>query len=322
MRNTSKLRLSLNGHGIIRKLIKNKWLQTNLNLPPISSRLRWCCMLAGIGLCCQWIPHVSAQLAKPNVTSDRYIVNQTFGGQAFFKDNNVWVYTPAFAETFGMPSENVDASLKGIEAAAFRVEDRSYQTCGMGGKAENCKDEYRCMTDIYVDERKNPLPWATEQQADWFADYNSLKWLRTPSEKGITPSVPQNVIPNAVVNLGTLTLRPFVDPQSRREANYFQNGDTPFTDDINYNLVMVYGYKRQAIAGLTSVTLSYRCDTANSQKPVVTFRLESREKIFSPPLQRFHEFQLPEAFGRKIDQSLQARFARDREYYKKLLNMK
>lgn len=46
-----------------------------------------------------------------NVTSDRYAVNQAFDGQAFVKDNNFWVYTPSFAETFGMPPEGIDPQL-------------------------------------------------------------------------------------------------------------------------------------------------------------------------------------------------------------------
>lgn len=181
--------------------------------------------------------------------------------------------------------------------------------------------EYRCITDIYVDERKHPLPWATDQQADWLANYNSVRWLRTPSERGFSPPVPPNVIPNIVV-AGMITLRPFADLQTRREANYFQNGDTPSTDDVNYNVVSVYGYKRQAIASLTLVSLSYRCNTRNAEKSLVTFRLESREKIFSPPLKRFHEFQLPESFGNRMDEQLKSRFAREREFYQNILNRK
>ena len=99
----------------------------------------------------------NAQERKRNVQSDRYVINQTFDGQSFFKDNNVWVYTPKFAETFGMPQEGVYPELKGIEAAAFRIEDTGYKLCGMGGKAENCKDNYRCIIDIYIDETKTPF---------------------------------------------------------------------------------------------------------------------------------------------------------------------
>ncbi len=103
-----------------------------------------------------------AQEKKRNVQSDRYSINQTFDGEAFFKDNNVWVYTQKFADTFGMPPEGIYSELKGIEAAAFRIEDCNYKMCGMGRKAENCMANYRCITDIYIDETKTPLPWSPE----------------------------------------------------------------------------------------------------------------------------------------------------------------
>lgn len=262
--------------------------------------------------------HSIAEDRARNVLSDRYAINQTFDRQSFSKDNNVWVYTQMFADTFGMPPENI-FELKGIEAAAFRVEDQGYQLCGLGGKAENCKEEYRCMTDVYVNEKEFPLPWATDNQADWFADYSSLNWLKTPIEKGRTPAAPKGVFP---VIRGVASLHPFADPESKREANYFQNGDAPGDGDLVYNLVPVYGYKRLAIAGLSMISLSYRCDRRNSQKQSVIFRLESRAAIKGDVLKRFHEFHLPEVFQKKIDDRLQVRHERDRTYYKSLLNLK
>ena len=251
---------------------------------------------------------------KRNVQSDRYVINQTFDGQSFFKDNNVWVYNQKFADTFGMPPEDIYPEFKGIEAAAFRIEDTNYKLCGMGGKAENCKDNYRCVTDIYVDETKNPLPWATDQQADWYSIYNSTYWLRPVVKK-----VPPGFIANSVVGAEFI---PFADPETHREANYFQNADMPGNSALDYNIVDIFGYKRFVISGLTMITLRYHCMDRNEKKPMVTFRLESREKIFSPTLKRFHEFQLPKVFGDKIESQLQARTARDIEYYKKLLNFK
>jgi hypothetical protein len=283
-------------------------------------RLALALVLLGLSLHVASPAHAQAT-PNPSASARNYVDNQTFRGQAFFKDNHVWVYTTTFAETFGMPPENIEPNLSGIEAAAFRVEERSYPMCGLGGKAENCKDEYRCVTDIYVDERKHPLPWATDQQMDWLSDYSSLRWLSTSSESAVMPKIPSNVIPNIALQR-RFTLHPFADPQSRREANYFQNGDTPFTDDVNYSPVSIYGYKRSTVAGLTMVSLLYRCNMRNSKKPTITFRLESREQIVSRPLSRFHEFQLPDAFGKKIDERVQARFARDRELYKNLLKMK
>ena len=258
----------------------------------------------------------SAQENQTKRDTFRYVVNQTFDGGSFFKDNNVWVYNQKFADTFGMPPEGIYPELKGIEAAAFRIEDCNYKMCGLGGKAENCKDNYRCVTDIYIDETKTPLPWSTDQKADWVTIYNSTNWLRTPTEflgKGVVPS---GVIPNKMA----AAIRPFADPETHREANWFHNANNDQFDDKGVvHFLHIYGYKRQAIAGLTMITLDYNCLRRHSKKTTVTFRLESREEIASPTLKRFHEFRLPDVFLRKIDKVLNAKIERDMEYYKNLL---
>ncbi len=257
-----------------------------------------------------------AQEKKRNVQSDRYSINQTFDGEAFFKDNNVWVYTQQFADTFGMPPEGIYTELKGIEAAAFRIEDCNYKMCGMGRKAENCMANYRCITDIYIDETKTPLPWSTDQKADWLANYNSTRWLSTPTQMAVKPGVPSGVIPNILAG----AIRPFADPETHREANWFHNANNAqFDDKGGFSLLSIYGYKRQAIAGLTMISLTYDCLGRHPKKVNVTFRLESREAVAPPTLKRFHEFQLPDVFHRKIDEVLNVKKAKDMEYYKNLL---
>lgn len=287
-----------------------------------------------------------AKESRPNFASERYVLNQAFDRRAFFKDNNVWVYTPKFAETFGMPPEGSYAGLKGIDAAAFRIEDTNYKMCGMGGKAENCHEQKRCITDIYIDEARYPLPWASPQRADWLNDYNSLLWLQLPAapktaeetaidrEEGVKVYKPNvggrsgdivnpGVIPNMVVNMGTYTLRPFADPETHREANWYHNANNPQRDDRAVSSVeMVYGYKRQAIAGLTMISLGYQCMSRNPEKKDVIFRLETRKTIGGPTLRRFHEFEIPDLFHKKIDQALKEKTDRDIKYYKELLKSK
>ncbi len=202
-----------------------------------------------------------------NIQSVRYVVNQTFDGQSFFKDNNVWIYNQKFAETFGMPADGIDLQLEGIEAAAFRVEDGNYKLCGMGGKTENCKQNSRYMLDIYVNEQKNPLPWATAQKADWINDYNSLLWLKLPpgpktvgeialeneekskifrtNQGGRLGDVIDDIMPN-IVTKGMFTLHPFADLKQKREVNFYIDSGTPNIGHLS-SAIPIYGYKRQAI---------------------------------------------------------------------------
>jgi hypothetical protein len=249
-----------------------------------------------------------------------YIERQTFGRRAFDKDNNVWVYTTAFANTFGMPAEHVQ-ELRGFEAAAFRVQPMGFDTCGYGGNAENCAPEVRCLTDVYFDESKTPLPWANDQQSDWLGIYNSSVWIRVPGDTPITPKVPAGVIPNKVT-LSQATLHPFADPKTKREVTVFASYTTPQNDDSSFGNLSVYGFKRAAVAGLTMVTLSYRCESRNSTKRDTVFRLEAREAIASPTLARLHEFVLPESFEKRIDAHQKAMQDKRREFYKAITNLK
>lgn len=261
----------------------------------------------------------------PKDLSKPYTERQTYkeGQQSFYKDNNVWVYTPAFAKTFGMPSENIYPELKGIEAAAYRIEDPGYRLCGMGGKEENCMTQYRCVTDVYIDESKYPLPWATNNQADWYAAYNSLLWLQTKGEIGFEPKLPEGIISDEASRaIHRSSLHPFADPDTHRLTILFENSNTPYPEYEHSNMVRIFGYSRRAIAGLTMVTLDYNCLSRNSQKKVVTFRLAdwklvNHRKKF---IKIYYEFQLPDEFHKKIDARLKEKQERDKVYYLQLLN--
>jgi hypothetical protein len=268
--------------------------------------------------------HADNDTPPPKDFSKPYVERQTFKGKAFFKDNNDWVYTSAFAKTFGMPLENTYPELKGIEAAAFRIEERSYQDCGLGGKAENCTDEFRCVTDVYIDETKYPLPWATSEQSDWLSSYNSLQWLQAPNNDiGYYPKLPEGVRSGSSWPFER-SLRPFADPDSHLEATLQENSNTPSLEDVDSNGVAIYGYKRKAIAGLTLLTLDYNCLHRNPEKHTVTFRLDSWEMFNGrrKVVKRFHEFQLPDVFHRKIDERAEARWAPELKRLKQSVNIK
>lgn len=260
----------------------------------------------------------------PKDLSKPYIERQTYkeGGQSFYKDNNIWVYSPFFAKAFGMPPENIYPELKGIEAAAFRIEDPGYKLCGMGGKGENCMTQYRCVTDVYIDESKYPLPWATNNQADWYVTYNSLQWLQIAGDVSFYPNPPEGVKPSFKPNTYS-SLRPFADSETHLEASWVHNANAPFLEfEKSAGGVRIFGYKRKAIANLSMITLDYNCLPRNSEKRVVKFRLANMQWTNSRLafIKIFHEFELPDEFHKKMDARLQEKQNRDEAYYLQILN--
>lgn len=54
-------------------------------------------------------------IAEDQVTAQPkrlYEQSQTFKGQSFFKDTNIWVYNANFAEYFGMPEAGIESKIK------------------------------------------------------------------------------------------------------------------------------------------------------------------------------------------------------------------
>ena len=286
-----------------------------IGLQPASAQL------TPAGECLPALVRGDATSRPDNAMSDCYVMNQTFDRRAFRKDNNIWTVTKGFAETFGMPMEWIDPALNGIEAAAFRIED-GFRLCGMGGKAEQCMKSERCMLDIYVDERKHPLPWATDQKADWHERFSSLHWLRTPTEKegARMPDAP-GFIPNRVFR-GFSSLRPFADPDSKKEAIFLSNASSPNEGDLTFNAMPVFGFHRQSISKLSLISLSLRCTVPTESRKQIVYRLEVRDEIFSPMLRRFLEFKLSEKFTQQLRDVLKAQQELDSQYYRSLFNVK
>ena len=83
-------------------------------------------------------------------------------GKAYSEDINVWVYTSAFAERFGMPKEWVDDELKGAYAVAFRVEYASGRMMFPHKGPDVSMPIERCILDVYVP-NEAPIPWRDEQ---------------------------------------------------------------------------------------------------------------------------------------------------------------
>lgn len=191
-----------------------------------------------------------------NRQSKCHKINQKYDGyRPYTKDQNIWIVTPTFAKIFGMEDEYISTDLTGVEAIAYRVED-TYTECGFGGDADACMKNTRGILEVYIDEKKTPLPWVhPEQMTDRHASYDSTWLLRTDKSRDDYPFTDgSKVVINKLTN-GDYRLRPFADPQTKHEAAYFQ--DLHDKDDWQA-IVSILSYKRNAIDGLTVVSFFYQ----------------------------------------------------------------
>lgn len=247
----------------------------------------------------------------------------TFKGQSrpgpYAQDPNVWVYTESFAKRFGMSQQWVDPNLRGIEAAAWRRVLTGVRTCGWAGQENACKQEYECYLDVYVDERKYPLPWATDRMVDWHEDFTSLRWLSSQNGERHRPL---SVFAGQHMRYGGVTHSPFVDPESKQEVFYFATANPKSQGSFK----RMFGYERLAYPGLTLlVVLPLQCEFASEMPPVENvYRLEVRDAphIAGKVLKHFHEFVLPAEFDRRVKEIVRAQKYSEREPNKKILNMK
>jgi hypothetical protein len=263
----------------------------------------------------------SQQLSKPrNQSSQRYEINQTFDGQVYNKDNNVWVYTKEFADLFGMPQQYIE-DVQGIAAAAFRIEDRSYQECGFGGQADVCRKIEQCLIDLYFDERKNPLPWITDIKSQWKPSYSSMIWLRPLDIRSERPygTLAIDPPPGVIRNIGgNSALIPFADPISKVEAIFTSNVfDAPGDTEAVSGSMYLLGYMHDFYKQLSVVSLQFGCGTFSRKS--INIRLDSKRKgAYETPVARFNKVVLPEGFVQRIKNIQKARSDRNAVFYRSL----
>lgn len=258
------------------------------------------------------------QKAPPqrNAQSQRYEVHQTFDGQAFDKDNNIWVYTKGFADLFGMPAQFIEG-IEGAEAAVFRIEDTSYQTCGFGGKEENCQKQDRCVIDLYFDESKTPLPWATDKRSEWYPRYSSVRWLRfdgrNPAYGG---EIPQGVKLNKSLNGAAIIA--FADPVTKQQASFTTNSgrDDRSGDESVSGPAPVLGYSRNFLGTLTLVSTHADCSVPSRKR--INIRLDAKRATFDVSVAKFNSIALPEGFVLRIKEQLKVQDERNRVFYRSL----
>ena len=265
------------------------------------------------------IPPAQQRLSTPrNSASQRYEINQTFDGQAFYKDNNVWVYNKEFADLFGMPAKHIE-DVQGVAAAAFRIEDTSYHECGFGGRADACRKVEQCLIDLYFDESKTPLPWATEIKSQWLPWYSSMRWLRPidPKEKphGILAIEPSTgVIRNETLHSQIL---PFADPVSKRQAIFTSNAWSSGGDEGISGSMVIIGYTRDFYRTLSVVNLQFGCSPLKVGP--INLRLDAKKSgAYEAPIARFNRLVLPESFVRRINDLQKVQSDRNAVFYRSL----
>lgn len=235
--------------------------------------------------------------------SRRYENNQTFVGRVYRKDNNVWIYTKEFADLFGMPGQYI-GDVQGIAAAAFRIEDTSIQECGFLGRADACRRVEECLLDLYFDESKTPLPWATEIKTQWRPSYSSMIWLRSLNKKERPHgNLAVDPTPGVIRNESThSSFIPFADPVSKLEAIFTTNANTDRggVDAVSHAL-SIEGYMRNFYRNLSVVNIRFGCGAPSRED--INIRLDAiRHGIHDIPVARFNRIYLPKIFAKKISE--------------------
>lgn len=265
------------------------------------------------------MPPAQQRLNTPrNGASQRYEINQTFDGQAFYKDNNVWVYNKEFADLFGMPAKNIE-DLQGVAAAAFRIEDTSYQQCGFGGRIDACRKVEECLLDLYFDESKTPLPWATEIKSQWQPAYASMRWLR-PLNRAERPHGTLAIEPApGIIRNETLhgQMIPFADPVSKREAIFTSNAWSSGGDEGISGSMAIIGFTRDFYRTLSVVNLQFGCSPLKVSP--INLRLDAKKSgAYEAPIARFNRLVLPESFVRRINDLQKAQSDNNVIFYRSL----
>ena len=261
---------------------------------------------------------------KPgNDASPCYEVNQTFDGTSFLKDNNIWTYSKDFADLFGMPAKHIEG-LQGAEAAAFRIEDVGYQRCGMGGNINACQKQEACVVELYFDESKTKLPWASDLQTQWVPYDGSMRWLRPLEQQGRPKSVFEIQTPSDIVRLQwdrgqwrSSQLVAFADPVTRLETVFMSNVSTDQGgDDAGSSRLHISGYFRHFHRDMSMVSLELGCFTS-ARRRTIAIRLELQEQRHQVN-KRYQTVVLPEGFVTRMDALYKARNERDAQFNKSL----
>lgn len=205
------------------------------------------------------------------------------GKGTFYKDPNVWVLTPEFAERTGMPKEWASTELQGAEAVAFRYEqDGAEEECGWMGDPNRCAPVFQCVLEVYFDNAKHKLPWDTVRPAMYDGNHSSIRHL------GAMPwPLPED--PEAKKA-----------EQLRRRKLY-----SPFSDPVSGRQLVIPGfhiaaYDRDLYAGLSMLKLKmHLCEMPDKE---FSFGVQLYDEANNKLLRNFHVIRLPTEYLQRVRQ--------------------
>lgn len=218
--------------------------------------------------------------AKPFEQKTTYEKRHSYspGKGTFYRDPNVWILTPEFAERAGMPKEWASTELQGAEAVAFRYEqDGAEQECGWMGDPNRCAPVFQCVMEIYFDNNKHRLPWDTTQPSWYNGSHSSLRHMGSLSSSE-----------EAKIEL------------ERRRKVY-----APFTDPVSGRQLIIPGfrivaYDRQIYADLSMIKLKmHLCEMWDKE---FSFGIQLYDDANVKLLKNFHLIHLPTDYLQRVRQ--------------------
>ena len=239
--------------------------------------------------------------------------------EVYRRDPNIWVYTPEVAKRAGMPLEWASDELKGVAAAAFRLErDGAEEDCGWGGNRDACKPVYRCVLELYFDRQEHKLPWDMKRIV---ADFD---WQRVSTAYHLLPAIGYVPEPNGDVARATKTSPNFPSLGARQ----------PFTDpatgeELSFGAQAI-AYDREIHGRYAFVRLELGCHGIVGHKPTdpIAFQLKKNYRLQDEDwrkdqqskriLKIFHDVYLPASWNARVAQLKQQNAQRDQNFYQEI----
>jgi hypothetical protein len=266
---------------------------------------RWLVTALAFSICMAPLHATGTETPGPDVEKQyRSCPNGAYSGPRpgrirYTKDLWLWVVTPEFAKKFCMPEEFVSMELKGVEAVAFRIDEkRDEQSCGWGGRVDVCNTPKYLRFELYI-KSSVKLPKLRDIPYSHAADIPS-RYMIDQSEK------------EGQASLRLVKTNPHIGAMGIFEASQIglmgvKNDKViwPITGlyaDIFYGEIFE-GVDLISFQGLTGFFTNPRMEKQNIRKFVIAFdRLgDKRPSNADRPLSEFAYFiELPEAFTDKI----------------------